>query len=181
MPELTLAERLRTGHVKRWQIVRVAREQTLAEHLYLVRVITLRAGKEGGFSVDEVQLAEQWALEHDVPELKTGDLATPFKAMMREAIPHDDPVRRIELGLSDHYAHLYSIVKEHDPVRKLVKAADLIEAVHFLTIEGMGTHAQEVKERLWKSFTDLIEKCEAEYPAYKWRCIYRLACNLTGA
>jgi 5'-deoxynucleotidase len=181
MPELTLAERLRTGHVKRWQIVRVAREQTLAEHLYLVRVIVLAIAEAAGFTPEETRLAEQWALEHDVPELKTGDLATPFKAMMREAIPHDDPIRRIELGLSDSYAELYAEVKKQDPVRCLVKMADLIEAVHFLSIEGLGTHAKEVQLRLWSALGTLLDKSVERHQGYDWKAVFAVARKLTGA
>src|SRR4051812_7836410 len=77
--ELTLEERLRCSHVKRWQIVRVAREQNEAEHLYQVRVLTLAFAGVVGFTDQDLLLAERWALEHDVPEVITGDLNTKFK------------------------------------------------------------------------------------------------------
>jgi 5'-deoxynucleotidase len=182
MAELSLEERLRTAHVHRWQIVRVAREQTLAEHLYLVRVISLAFAEAAGFSVAETCVAEQWALEHDVPEVRTGDLATPIKAAMREAIPHDDPVRRIELSISQKYCDLYTEVKTKYPqVQLLVKLADLTEAVNFLNVEGMGTHADTVKRRLWKAFFDLISTAPKRFPDYTWAKVYDVAKRQTGA
>lgn len=178
--ELTLEQRLRTAHVTRWQIVRVARQQTLAEHLYLVRTIVLEIARAAGLTGDETRLAEQWALEHDVPEVITGDLATPVKAAIRQAVPHDDPIRTIELSLSESYAGLYSRVKG-TAVQDLVKMADLIEAVHFLTIEGMGPHAYSVKRRLWDTLLELVGKCQKRRPTYNWAAVYAVARKLTGA
>ncbi len=182
MPEFTLAERLRTAHVTRFQIVRTIRQQTLAEHLFLVREFTNAFTRAAGFTVEESQIAEQWALEHDIPEVKTGDLATPVKVAMREAVPHDDPIRRIELSYSDSYAELYMHVKTHLPwVRDLVKMADLIEAVSFLEVEGVGVHAFKVRKDLWDVFCLMVDKCKEEYPHYNWQAVYDIARANTGA
>lgn len=182
MAELSFSERMRTSHVSRWQVVRTARQQTLAEHLYLVRVITLEFCNLLGLHPEDRAIAEQWALEHDVPEVRTGDLATPVKAAMREAVPHDDPIRRIELSYSDSYAALYGRVKEGYPhVRAMVKMADTLEAVMFLDIEGMGVHAKVVKQELWSAFKEQLFKAGAEFPAFKWSKIYAMARAHTGA
>lgn len=182
MSEFTLAERLRTAHVTRWQIVRTQRQQTLAEHLYLVRTFTLAFAEAARFEPAYVELAEQWALEHDVPEVKTGDLATPVKEAMREAVPHDDPIRRIELSMSDSYRRLYTEVKEESPwVRDLVKMADLVEAVAFLEVEGIGPHAKQVQRELWTAFTNLRDAAVERHPIYNWQAVYDLARAHTGA
>lgn len=182
MAELSFAERMRTCHVSRWQVVRTARQQTLAEHLYLVRVITMEFCDLLGLGPEDSQIAEQWALEHDVPEVRTGDLATPVKAAMREAVPHDDPIRRIELSYSDSYAILYGTIKAHYPhVRAMVKMADTLEAVMFLDIEGMGVHAKVVKQELWSSLKEQIFKASSEFPNLEWAKIYAMARAHTGA
>lgn len=179
--ELTLEQRLRTAHVKRWQIVRVAREQTVAEHLYLVRVLTNEFTTALNFSEEDSVMAQQWALEHDVPEVVTGDLNSPIKAALREAVPHDDPIRRIELSLSDSYAGLYEYVKNVAPhVRALVKIADLVEACWFLSIEGMGPHAAEVQRGLWRDARSAIDAAERDFPQFDWDAIARIARRLTG-
>ncbi len=182
MAELTLAERLRTAHVTRWQIVRTARQQTLAEHLYLVRTWVQAFAVAAGFGEYDTQLAEKWALDHDLPEVITGDLATPVKAMMRAAVPQSDPIRTIELSLSESYAALYHLVKVNSPwVRDLVKMADLVEAVAFLEIEGMGPHAFNIRRNLWQCFHDLVESAQAKYPDFNWAEVYNVARKQTGA
>jgi len=182
MAEFTLAERLRTAHVKRWQIVRVAREQNIAEHMYLVRQWTLAFAEVLKLPANECIVAQLWALEHDVPETRTGDLATPVKVAMRNAVPHGYPIRTIELAMSDSYREIYRCVKNDLPhLKVLVKLADLVEAVHFLDIEGIGTHAATVKRGIWKNFTDLIDKAIVNFPVHDWRAVYNIAVHETGA
>lgn len=174
--DFTLAERLRAAHVKRWNIVRVAREQTVAEHMFRVRSITLAFADAAGFNVDDRLLAEQWAMEHDIPEVKTGDLNTAVKAAFREAIPHEDPIRRIELAMSKPYADLYHKIKVESPhVRDLVKLADTAEAVFFLAIEGMGNHAKQIERKLWEHFHHDRRTAAANYPQYNWGALVDIA------
>jgi 5'-deoxynucleotidase len=176
MPEFTLHQLMRTGHVKRWQIVRVAREQTIAEHMYRVFIIAghicsrLRVDDKTG------QRAMAWALAHDVPEVVTGDIATPAKEAMRKALPQDDPIRNIELNLSDHYRHVYLEAKEPAypnavPAYEIVKLADLIEAKCFLACEMMGNHAKEVYDGMCTQVRLKYESLGATYPIYDWSLI----------
>lgn len=182
MAEISFAERMRTAHVTRWQIVRAARQQTLAEHLYLVRVIVVEMCSRLALSDVETAIAQEWALEHDVPEVRTGDLATPVKAAMREAVPHEDPIRRIELSYSDSYAALYAMVKnQHPHVQALVKMADTLEAAMFLAVEGMGTHAREVQSGLWTTFNQQVDAAARQWPEYKWSAIYKLGTQNAGS
>ncbi len=180
MTDFTIAERLRTAHTKRWQIVRVAREQTLAEHMYLVWVLTRAFARAANFSYSDCGLAESWALEHDVPEVITGDLATPVKRALREAVPHDDPIRRIELALSDSYRELHAKTKDRAWVYDLVKLADVFEAVLFLHTEGMGPHAKRVEADLWADFHERLGKCAVDWKHmnFNWINIYDIANDL---
>jgi len=181
MAEISFAERMRTAHVTRFQIVRTARAQTLAEHLYLVRVITMEMCTQLNLTAIERQVAQEWALEHDVPEVRTGDLATPVKAAMREAVPHDDPIRRIELSYSDSYSELYRSVKNNYPhIQAMVKMADTLEASMFLSIEGMGAHAREVQVGLWTAFNEQVFKAAQAWPQFDWDLIYKLGAKHAG-
>ncbi len=181
MAEISFAERMRTAHVTRFQIVRTARAQTLAEHLYLVRVIVKEMCDRLELPLQERMIAQEWALEHDVPEVRTGDLATPVKAAMREAVPHDDPIRRIELSYSDSYAELYHHVKkEHPHIQALVKMADTLEAAMFLSIEGMGAHAREVQTGLWATFNQQVDAASRQWPELAWPKIYKLGTQSVG-
>lgn len=157
MSSLSINEKLRTGHVKRWQIVRVAREQTIAEHMYLVAMITDHICRGMGLDVAHINIAREWAMIHDIPEVITGDIATPTKEAMRRAVPDSDPVKRIELELDIHYKIVYNRVKNKYPIIKdIVKIADVIEAINFLNHEGIGKHANEVRDGLMATVSGML-------------------------
>lgn len=179
MADFTLGEYMRTGHVKRWQIVRTAREQTLAEHLYRVWVITMHICEAIRTPNDINSVAAVWALIHDVPEVITGDIATPAKEAMRKALPHDDPVRNIELSLSDTYRDAYHGAKAHispewPSAYEIVKLADLIEAKCFLGCEMLGNHAKEVFDGMCEAVEQKFQELKIEYPNLEWDRIDRI-------
>ena len=167
--KLSLEQKLRTGHVKRWQIVRVAREQTIAEHMYRVYQIGWDIAIRMRISIERSYSVMMWALMHDLPEVVTGDIATPTKRVMRQAIPDQDPVRHIELSLDDEYRDTYCGLKQGDPiVLDIVKLADLMEAINFLMVEGIGTHAKEVEVGLREAFNNKLNGCQKKYPSEAW-------------
>lgn len=132
---MQINEKMRVSHVKRWQIVRTAREQTLAEHLYRVWLLVREFGPRVGLTPDEVRAAENFALLHDLPEVKTGDIATPVKSML-------PPLDHIESAFS--HEHLDAMAACTRKSLKLVKLCDLIEAAAFLQVEAVGQHALSV-------------------------------------
>lgn len=167
--KFTLEQKLRTGHVKRWQIVRVAREQTIAEHMYRVYQIGWDIAMRMRISIERSYSVMMWALMHDLPEVVTGDIATPTKRAMRQAVPDQDPVHHIELSLDDEYRDTYCGLKQGDRiVLDIVKLADLLEAINFLMVEGMGTHAAEVEVGLREAFLDKLNECKIRYPSERW-------------
>ena len=109
---MQIDEKMRVAHVKRWQIVRTAREQTLAEHLYRVWLLVRELGPLVGLTPDEVRAAENFALLHDLPEIKTGDIATPVKSML-------PPLDHIESAFS--HEHLDAMAACTRKSLKLVK------------------------------------------------------------
>lgn len=144
---MRIEEKMRVSHVTRWQIVRTAREQTLAEHLYRVWLLVREFGPRVGLTPDEMRHAENFALLHDLPEVKTGDIATPVKSML-------PPLDHIESAFS--HEHLDAMAACNRKSLKLVKLCDLIEAVCFLAIEGMGQHAMEVEEEIYERIRKII-------------------------
>lgn len=178
--KLTIQQKLRTGHVKRWQIVRVAREQTIAEHMYRVRMIAMEICDRIQVSIFTRQYVNDWSLIHDLPEVITGDIATPTKRAMREAVPDSDPVKRIELSLDEEYKSVYERIKETYPVvLSIVKQADLIEAIDFLNIEGMGDHAQSVKEGLIAALRESIWMAEQQFADFEWDQVSAIYTEIT--
>lgn len=167
--KFTIQDKMRSGHVKRWQIVRVGREQTIAEHMYRVYHIVAEICDRMGVGGERKERAVRWALMHDLPEVITGDIATPTKQAMRQAIPGKDPLRNVELSLDSDYRELYVHLKKHDAMAlDIVKAADLIEAIDFLMTEAMGPRSVEVLADLRKRFIAFMQECQRVHPDFQW-------------
>jgi 5'-deoxynucleotidase len=153
---------IRTSHVKRWQIVRTSRHQTLAEHGYLVTMIAIEIAKQLQIT-DCADRLMMWAMLHDIPEVVTGDLATPVKSKIK----FDDT------GIFDDYDKIKESVTG-TIICHIVKLADLIEAMAFLKIEGSTKHSIEVFDGIERKFVDLIEVCINEYPEFNWKLLYNI-------
>lgn len=178
--KFSLQDKMRAGHVKRWQIVRVAREQNIAEHMYRVHLIVAEICERMGVSDHRQSNAVRWALMHDLPEVITGDIATPTKQAMRLAIPGKDPLRNVELSLDTDYRELYLNLKSYDPIAlAIVKAADMIEAVDFLVTEAVGPHSVEVLVGIRKNLIAFINECQTKYPDHQWHHAMAVYSELT--
>jgi hypothetical protein len=120
--------------------------------------------------------ANAWALMHDIPEVLTGDIATPAKEAMRKALPDDDPIRNIELQMSDSYKESWESAKTQyfddlPTAYEIVKLADLIEAKCFLGCEMVGNHARHVFEITCQNVDLTYKNLQHGYPTVDWDCI----------
>lgn len=169
MAELTLRERLRTAHVKRWHIVRVGREQSIAEHMYLVWVLTTELCERMNFDRPTMYAAQQWALLHDQPEVKIGDLPTPTKIALRNGAD-DSLIDTLEDGVSEIVSELHAHILHHCPhAIHAVKLMDMVESIRFLSIERMDPHGSEVRDYLWRLFHDHLARGQKElFPSFNW-------------
>ena len=134
---LKLTDILRASHVSRWNIVNVSRRQSVAEHSFNVCMIARRLCKELKMEDSNVIKA---ALEHDLDEVIFGDIPTPAKdKLVEEGIDINEIVGNKMRNLS----------KKEDAV---LKTADLLDAILFLTDHAIGSHAstvlEDIKERL---------------------------------
>lgn len=145
---MLIKDLMRVSHVKRWQIVRVAREQTLAEHLYRVFLLVREFGPKVGLTPEEVKSAEEFALVHDLPEIMTGDIASPVKSQL-------PPLDHIEAQFSRQ--HIEAMAACNRKSLKLVKLCDLIEAAIFLEVEGMGLHANNVESEILNKIVEITD------------------------
>lgn len=139
---------MRVSHVKRWQIVRVGREQTLAEHLYRVWLLVREFGPKVGMTLEEQVSAENLALVHDLPEIKTGDIASPVKSRLPSLF-----------GIEDSFCPQYAQARCNCTAksRQLVKMCDLIEAAVFLEVEGIGRHANDIEAEILNKIVEIAD------------------------
>jgi 5'-deoxynucleotidase len=142
---MKLGDMYRAGDVNRWQIVKTLKQQSVAEHSFHVAVISLHLFRKvaAHTKTDVSSLAEvvlRWALMHDMPEVLTGDVATPFKMMIKAQ--GCDPFSQIEDSVCEEYKRTK---EELSPlVRHVVKLADLIEAVRFLHDNVCTPHGEKI-------------------------------------
>jgi 5'-deoxynucleotidase YfbR-like HD superfamily hydrolase len=163
---LTLTDQLRAGHVNRWQIVQTARPQTLAEHSYhvcaLAGELALLAQWPGLDDPHQRLELIFWAMYHDLIEVKTGDLATPFKECLRQA-GGAEIVQEAERIADEEYSEMHARVRG-TPIGAIVKIADMIEAAYFLQDNGLGSHAQEVLANIYRSIRELANDSVEDFP-----------------
>jgi 5'-deoxynucleotidase len=168
---LTLYDFLRVGHVKRWHNVNTIRDQTVAEHSFMVTLIALELYRSTGLMEKEGDAERlcRVALEsifHDMPEVVMGDMPTPAKRFMRDFTGNARIFADMEEALMPTLPFLGGRV---DPsLARFVNMADKIEAAHWISENGAGKHAQIVAAATWRNVEDLVEKYDEEDPGADW-------------
>lgn len=179
---LTVYEQLRACHVRRWHIVQTSREQTLAEHSFAVAVIAgslAAAMRWNGLLQESGKLKLlQWALAHDIIEVRTGDMPTPFKRDL-EAIGGKGIVEKAEDRVDADTMAAYRQIRGTE-VEMIVKLADQIEAIFFLQDNGVGAHAKQVLDGLRAILSDMVNEAERQFPKLSPRESVRRVCNDIG-
>lgn len=150
---MNLTEKLRSGHVRRWHIVAVSREQTIADHMHRVGVIAEEILQILGmfdWNFNITLNVMRWAAIHDRHEYLMGDLPTPTKEAIRVQLANSYGGDVFELAAADIDPEAEelraSIAEDGDmPLAgRIVKYADLLEAMNYIGIFGCGSHAREV-------------------------------------
>lgn len=185
-PEFTLAEKLRTAHTKRWQIVNVGRIQNVAEHSFLVQLIAIEVSracefsnsKGGPFNVEKEHQIMRWAMWHDMMEVKTGDINTPVKAVIKKAIG-ESGIEKLEKSYSTEYAEISS--DTWPVIKDIVKLADYMEALNFLNEEGKGQHAKDVQATLCAQMMVHYHRVSSGFPSLEWEKVKELLIPLCEA
>lgn len=177
MERLNIRDILRAQDVTRWQIVR-AKKQSVAEHTFAVQAIIMRLVPElmatrsiqarAGFDEEFLCQCIQGAFWHDVPEVITGDIASPVKRLIRtdgDISPLDYLEERIDPAFTEKYANASPMVKV------VIKIADLMEMIYHLNEYGdrrQNSHSWRVCEGLRNAFYEYVHKCREDFPAYDW-------------
>lgn len=178
LPKLTLADLARSGHITRWHSVRTSRDQTLAEHHYMVTRISNRLAKDiFGPDLDDSGLLQimEYASLHDTPELLMGDLPSPLKRHIEQISGANNPIETIEAEIAPWLIEIKNGIRQQHPEHLVVvKLADLMDAILFIEHEGIGNHAQTVTQGLKEQFKAKIEEAKQNYPNYSWKIAEQL-------
>ncbi|MBU1413908.1 HD domain-containing protein [Myxococcota bacterium] len=170
--KLTLADLARSGHVTRWHSVRTSRDQTLAEHHYMVTRISNRLAKDiFGSDLDDSGLLRimEYASLHDTPELLMGDLPSPLKRHIEQIGGADNPIEAIEAEIAPWLIDMKNEIRQQHPEHLVViKLADLIDAILFIEHEGISKHAKAVAKGLKEQLQAKVEGAGRRYSGYSW-------------
>ena len=178
MERLNIRDILRAQDVTRWQIVR-AKKQSVAEHTFAVQAIlmclvpllisTYRGALSGNaFAENFLCQCIKGAFWHDIPEVITGDIASPVKRLIRDGgdiSPLDDLETRIDPAFTKYYVNATPLVAA------TIKLADLMEMVYHLNEYGdqrQNSHSWRVAQGLHNALTTHIYKCNQDFPAMDW-------------
>jgi len=146
--DLNLQDVYRASDVNRWQIVKHLRTQSLSDHSFQVAMIAIRVrqvAQEMGYQMGSADLGEVLvaALTHDLPEVLTGDMASPLKRLLgkdfTEALHQfERRVRVLGLACGGDAIHTHQIVK----------IADTVEAIKYLSQNAATDHGRSVMQGL---------------------------------
>ena len=129
---------MRLSSIKRWGIIEMSRSQSVAEHSYNVAMISIEILSNMGMRDSNLLSdAMYWSLVHDLPELVTGDMPTPIKPFI--------DFYDMEQSLFPKYKEAEEDIEE-PLVKKVVKAADFVEALQFAEKFCVDSRKQEVME-----------------------------------
>ncbi len=171
--KLTIYDFLRIGHIKRWHNVNTTREQTVAEHSFMVALIALHLYDKivgvkfnQGENEREVLMLLVGSMFHDAPEAAGGDTPTPAKRLIRELTKDPAIFDKLDEYLMPELPYIGGKV----PVglEQFIKVADKIEGYHFIHDNGTGPHAEIVKMGARRGLEDLVMKLDDEHPGDGW-------------
>ena len=166
-PKLTLFDLLRASQVQRWHILNTSRQQNMAEHSYMVAVISLALHhfihRPSPFELNEAEVMQLvvGALFHDSPEIRTGDIPTPGKELIEKHAPV--LMKEIDRALMPELPFVGGNVPEG--LRRIIKMADIIEAAHWIRNNGAGDFAEQVAEKCYRKVEDAVHN----YGAAEWK------------
>lgn len=139
---MIITDLVRTSYVKRWHIVDVTKEQSVAEHSALVAYISSYLIQQTPEVPQENMIgAMWWSLYHDVPEVILGDPPGNLKLTPGFKEVYD--------SLTEHYAPGIAKMEVPEPARQAVKIADLIESIRFIRRYGVGPEAGYIENDIY--------------------------------
>jgi len=118
--------------IPRWSVLPVIRRQYVAEHSYYVSLYVHELLAHPAYSYMDAEwklCALRYALVHDVEESRMSDIPGPVKRMIKDDDKLKSVERRVFEGLDLPVPYV------DDKIKKLVKAADLIDEYFYINIE----------------------------------------------
>lgn len=150
--DFNLVNVLKLHAVKRCGIIEMSNEQSVAEHSYNVAMICMEILNDIDPQDLECEMRQnilEWALVHDLTELVTGDIPTPFKKAM------DGSIEDYELKVFPKLTvHKKSLSKTE---LAIAKVADLLEAYVWISKYCIDTKKEEILSEI---VANMVKVCD---------------------
>ncbi len=145
----------------RWHIVKTHQKQSIAEHSWMVAILSSELAQILHPTVSTISRRGallEYALYHDVDEIITGDIPSPFKKLISMNPDH-------QKNIMGDYAHKLEVP---EPLKDIVKLADIAEAYKFIMVNANSAHADIVKTKLAGAYCDKLAELKEKYPDWDW-------------
>ena len=153
-----------TAFVPRWSIVRVSRQQSIAEHAYFVAIYSDQIAEILGWEGPRDALF-RYALMHDADEILSGDIAGPAKKILKKAVGVSIHIfdnwlfQQMKRRIPDFERWVRSTgsnLRWDEDIKAIIKIADILESVLFLVDEQfignrfVTEHKEYLEDTLYK-------------------------------
>ncbi len=149
---MKIQDQLRAAWVTRWHIVRTQRAQTVAEHLWNTSMIALNLWRTLSLPADSCSSLLWHAMTHDLEEAIIGDVPSPTKDKLRA---ESNKQLRLNFALPLPPCGPTDCT---DLIVAVTKVADVMEAIWFITHEGVGYHPHHVRDYLFSKLEDTVDR-----------------------
>lgn len=145
---LKWADRIRSANVDRWHSVATGRKQNLAEHHWSVTQIAMRLAKEvtPGLRAEDMLALVEYTLNHDLPEILSGDLNSVLRARLR-ALGAGAALKQIEDEIFPELMEMEAVLVG-TPLKPIAKLADIADAIVFIRAEGEGNRETRIAREM---------------------------------
>ena len=168
---LSLGELLKSAYVKRWNPFRTSRQQSLAEHQYVLTMIARNiAGRvmRGALTANDELALIDFTLRHDTPVLVLGDRPSYVKTLLSEiCVNQRNPLEVLEERVCSHFSVAKARIVD-TPLFLITKLADAAEQICFIRDEGMSRTGQALEESVMREFTGCLAAAQEHFPTLAW-------------
>lgn len=170
LAEFSIANVANASNVDRWNSVATFGTQSLAAHSWNATLYSryLALAIAPDMTMEDTLLLNDMALIHDLPETKTGDLPTPIKRVIEAYFPKgQSPLDLIEERICPPYKYLKERTKG-TYLAVIVKLADIMDALHFITVQGQGPVREKIMRERTRAFNRYIQVGINSWPELSW-------------
>lgn len=168
--DFSIQEVMRLSNIKRWGIIEMLKQQSVAEHSFKVAMLSKAVAMEIPIERrphDFMHNIVFWAMVHDLPELVTGDLPASFKRHIKEEVAQAEA--KMFPQMTTFKNHMSDLVKD------IVKMCDYVEAIHFADRFCCDTRREEILKEMRGFMAEYVDKMEDRHSINFWKIVRKIA------